>query len=95
MPDCAGRWCRPARTAEPNHLAGKPAPDMFLAAARALGAGPADAAVFRDVLTGVAAGRAGGFGFVAGAGRAGQASELQAHGADVVVAGLAGLPEES
>ena len=53
-------------TAEPNHLAGKPAPDMFLTAARALGAGPADAAVSGDALTGVAAGRAGGFGFVAG-----------------------------
>jgi HAD superfamily hydrolase (TIGR01509 family) len=82
-------------TVKPNHLAGKPASVMFLAAARAFGAGPADAAVFEDPLTGVAAGRAGGFGFVAGAGQAGHASELQAHGADVVVAGLAELPEES
>jgi HAD superfamily hydrolase (TIGR01509 family) len=80
-------------TAERDHLAGKPAPDMFLAAARVLGIAPADAAVFEDALAGVAAGRAGGFGFVIGVDRAGQASELQAHGADVVVADLAGLLE--
>lgn len=54
-------------TAERDHLAGKPAPDMFLAAARALGAAPADAAVSGDALAGVAAGRGGGFGFAGGA----------------------------
>ena len=44
------------RTAERDHLAGKPAPDLFLAAARALGIRPAHAAVFEDALVGVAAG---------------------------------------
>jgi beta-phosphoglucomutase family hydrolase len=82
-------------TAEHDHLAGKPAPDMFLAGARALGVAPGDAVVFEDALAGVAAGRAGGFGFVVGVDRAGQAAELKAHGADVVVADLADLLEIS
>jgi beta-phosphoglucomutase family hydrolase len=72
-------------------LAGKPAPDVFEEAARRLGVTPAHAAVFEDALAGVAAGRAGGFGLVVGVDRAGQAAELRAHGADVVVADLAEL----
>ena len=44
--------------AEREHLAGKPAPDTFLAGARGLGAEPAQAAVFEDALAGVEAGRA-------------------------------------
>jgi len=78
-------------TAERDHLTGKPAPDMFLAGARALGVDPDDAAVFEDALAGVAAGRAGRFGFVVGVDRTGQARELKAHGADVVVADLGDL----
>jgi beta-phosphoglucomutase family hydrolase len=74
-----------------EHLRGKPAPDMFLAAARILGVRPGAAAVFEDALAGVAAGRAGGFGFVVGVDRAGQADELRLHGADVVVSDLAEL----
>ncbi|MQA76725.1 MAG: HAD-IA family hydrolase, partial [Solirubrobacterales bacterium] len=54
-----------------RHLAGKPAPDTFLAGAAALGAGPATAAVFEDALAGVAAGRAGGFALVVGVDRVG------------------------
>jgi beta-phosphoglucomutase family hydrolase len=76
-----------------HHLAGKPAPDTFLAAARALGATPAHSAVFEDALAGVAAGHAGRFGFVVGVDRMGQADELRRHGADVVVTDLAALLE--
>ena len=72
-------------------LAGKPAPDVFLEAARRLGVEPRQAAVFEDALAGVAAGRAGGFGLVVGIDRAAQAAELQARGADLVVADLADL----
>lgn len=72
-------------------LPGKPAPDTFLAAARALGVDPAHAAVFEDAVSGVAAGRAGGFGLVVGVDRAGQAEELRGSGADVVVTDLAEL----
>jgi beta-phosphoglucomutase family hydrolase len=79
--------------AEREHLRGKPAPDTFLAGARALGVEPAQAAVFEDALAGVAAGRAGGFGFVVGVNRVGQADALKAHGADVVVDDLADLLE--
>jgi beta-phosphoglucomutase family hydrolase len=74
-----------------ERLQGKPAPDTFLAAARALGASATTAAVFEDALAGVAAGRAGRFGFVVGVDRVGQAAALREHGADLVVADLAEL----
>jgi beta-phosphoglucomutase-like phosphatase (HAD superfamily) len=47
--------------------------------------------VFEDALSGVEAGRAGGFGFVVGVDRVGQADALRAHGADTVVTDLAEL----
>jgi beta-phosphoglucomutase family hydrolase len=72
-------------------LRGKPEPDTFLAAARLLGVSPAEAVVYEDALSGVAAGRAGGFGFVVGVDRVGQAAALAEHGADVVVQDLAEL----
>jgi HAD superfamily hydrolase (TIGR01509 family) len=78
-------------TVEVDHLAGKPAPDSYLAAARGLGVEPVQAAVFEDALSGVEAGRAGGFGYVVGVDRAGQAEALRAHGADTVVTDLAEL----
>ena len=71
--------------AEREGLHGKPEPDTFLAAARSLGVEPAEAAVFEDALAGVAAGRAGAFGYVVGVDRAGHAEALAARGADVVV----------
>ena len=80
-----------ALVAERDHLKGKPAPDTFLAAARALGVQPPQAAVFEDALAGVAAGRAGRFGFVVGVDRTGQAEALREHGADLVVSDLAEL----
>ena len=76
-------------------LEGKPAPDTFLTAAQRLGVEPAAAAVFEDALAGVEAGRAGRFGYVVGVDRVGQAAELRAHGADVVVRDLAELLEGS
>jgi beta-phosphoglucomutase family hydrolase len=77
--------------AQREHLRGKPAPDSFLAGARALGLPPTACTVYEDALAGVAAGRAGGFGFVVGVDRVGQADALKAHGADVVVTDLAQL----
>ena len=79
--------------AEREKLAGKPAPDTFLAGARMLGAEPAQAAVFEDAQAGVAAGRAGDFGWVVGVDRTGQAEALRRQGADVVVDDLAELLE--
>jgi HAD superfamily hydrolase (TIGR01509 family) len=74
-----------------EHLQGKPAPDTFLAGAARLGVEPGEATVFEDALAGVAAGRAGRFGFVVGVDRVGQADALRGHGADVVVTDLAEL----
>jgi beta-phosphoglucomutase family hydrolase len=79
--------------AKQEQLRGKPAPDTFLAGARALGLTAAEAAVFEDALAGVAAGRAGEFGFVVGVDRVGQAEALKEHGADIVVTDLADLME--
>ncbi|MFV2103920.1 HAD family hydrolase [Micromonospora sp. LOL_024] len=78
-------------TARAEGLRGKPHPDTFRAGAELLGVAPEQAAVFEDALAGVEAGRAGGFGYVVGVDRAGQADELRAHGADVVVDDLADL----
>ena len=71
--------------ARERHLAGKPAPDTFREGAREVGADFKSCAVFEDALAGVEAGRAGGFGFVVGVDRVGQADALREHGADVVV----------
>lgn len=70
-------------------LRGKPAPDMFLEAARRISVEPGRAVVFEDAVSGVQAGRAGGFGLVVGVDRAGQAGALRDAGADIVVSDLA------
>ncbi len=79
--------------AEREGLAGKPAPDTFLAAARALGVHAGQAAVFEDALAGVEAGRAGGFGWVVGVDRGEEGEALRQRGAHVVVGDLAELLE--
>jgi beta-phosphoglucomutase family hydrolase len=82
-------------TIDEQHLKGKPAPDTFLAGARALGVPPAHAAVFEDAVAGVQAGRDGEFGYVVGVDRVGHghAEALHQHGASVVVKDLAELLE--
>jgi beta-phosphoglucomutase family hydrolase len=79
------------KVADEQHLKGKPAPDTFLAGARALGVDATQAVVFEDALAGVEAGRAGKFGYVVGVDRVGQADALREHGASVVVQDLAEL----
>jgi beta-phosphoglucomutase family hydrolase len=66
-------------------LPGKPHPDTFLEATRQLGVPAGQSAVFEDAVAGVAAGRAGGFGYVVGVDRVGHAEDLRRNGADVVV----------
>jgi beta-phosphoglucomutase family hydrolase len=78
-----------------QHMSGKPAPDTFLAGARALNVAPAQAVVFEDALAGVEAGRNGHFGFVVGVDRVGQADALRAHGATVVVKDLSELLDDA
>jgi beta-phosphoglucomutase family hydrolase len=69
-------------------LAGKPAPDAFLEAARRVGVEPLRAVVVEDAIAGVEAGRAGRFGCVIGVDRRGHATALRVAGADVVVTDL-------
>jgi len=84
-------------TAAKESLRGKPEPDTFLNAAFKLDVEPAHAAVFEDSTAGVAAGRAGSFGYVVGVDRVDQHGEdehadaLREHGADIVVRDLADL----
>jgi beta-phosphoglucomutase family hydrolase len=75
--------------AEAFGLAGKPAPDPFLKCAQLLGVAPARAMVIEDAVSGVQAGRRGGFGLVVGVDRGGNREALLAHGADFVVSDLA------
>jgi beta-phosphoglucomutase family hydrolase len=77
--------------AREHGLKGKPAPDTFLAGARALGVAAAKATVFEDAVAGVEAGHAGQFGFVVGVDRVDHADALRSHGADIVVKDLAEL----
>ena len=75
-------------TAVEADLPGKPDPAMFLHAAGQLGVDPTSAAVVEDASSGVAAGVAGGFAYVVGVDRGGNADALAAAGADVVVTDL-------
>ena len=72
-------------------LAGKPAPDTFLEAARELGVPAGRAVVAEDAISGVAAGKAGAFGLVIGVDRGAGHEALLANGAEVVVDDLAEL----
>jgi beta-phosphoglucomutase family hydrolase len=72
-------------------LRGKPYPDTFLAAADVMGAPPERAAVFEDAIAGVRAGHDGGFSYVVGVDRVGQAAALLSHGASIVVNDLSEL----
>jgi beta-phosphoglucomutase-like phosphatase (HAD superfamily) len=73
------------------HLAGKPAPDMFLETARRLGVQPEQAVVIKDAAAGVRAAVASRFGRVIGIDRGCNRGRLQAPGADLVVTDLAGV----
>jgi trehalose 6-phosphate phosphatase len=66
-------------------LKGKPDPDIFLEAARRLGVEPRESIVFEDAISGIQAGRKGGFGCVIGVARKGNASVLRENGADAVI----------
>jgi beta-phosphoglucomutase family hydrolase len=74
-----------------QQLAGKPAPDTFLMAAKLLGVDPARAVVIEDAIAGVRAGFNGNFGLVIGVARKGNADELRSHGAHLVVNDLGEL----
>lgn len=75
--------------AERLGLRGKPQPDIFVAACANLRVPCTRAVVVEDAVAGVRAGAAGGFALVIGVAREGNAPELRAAGADLVVRDLA------
>jgi HAD superfamily hydrolase (TIGR01509 family) len=77
--------------AEEKKLAGKPAPETYEEAARMLGTPPERAVVIEDAISGVRAGRAGGFSLIIGVARGDDPEVLRENGADVVVRDLAEL----
>jgi len=76
-------------------LGSKPAPDMFLHAARAMNVDPATTAVFEDAISGVAAAHAGAFALVVGVDRGVGEQALLDAGADIVIDDLAVFIEDS
>ncbi len=70
-------------------LKGKPDPDIFSKAAELLAVANGDSVVVEDAISGVQAGRNGGFGLVIGVDRGHNRTALEANGADIVVAELA------
>jgi beta-phosphoglucomutase-like phosphatase (HAD superfamily) len=78
-------------TAAERHLAGKPSPATYLAAAADLEMPASDCAVFEDAVAGVQAGRAGAFALVVGVDRDGNRDQLLANGATIVVDDLSEL----
>ena len=69
-------------------LNGKPAPDIFLTAAKNLGVKAHRAVVVEDAVSGVAAGKNGNFGLVLGVAREDNTAALKQNGADIVVSDL-------
>lgn len=69
-------------------IAGKPAPDTFVAAAQELGVTAAQSVVLEDALSGVQAGKAGDFGLVIGVDRGAGSQALTDAGATLVVKDL-------
>ncbi len=78
-------------TIHAQRLAGKPAPDTFLMAAKLLGCEPERTVVIEDAISGVQAGASGRFGLVIGIARKGNAEELKHHGAHLIVDDLGEL----
>jgi HAD superfamily hydrolase (TIGR01509 family) len=74
--------------AERDHLRSKPAPDVFVVAAKMLGVEPARSVAVEDALSGVRSAVAGGFGLVVGVDRGVGADVLHDAGAHVVVGDL-------
>jgi trehalose-phosphatase len=67
------------------NLRGKPDPDIFLEAAKRLEVEPERSIVFEDAISGIQAGKKGGFGCVIGVARKNNSSSLRREGADAVI----------
>ncbi|OFZ18837.1 MAG: hypothetical protein A2X94_01005 [Bdellovibrionales bacterium GWB1_55_8] len=73
-------------------MPGKPAPDMFLAAAAALETPPEDCILVEDAIAGIEAARKGHFGYIVGVARHDDYEMLRDAGADRVVSKLTEIP---
>ncbi len=71
--------------AQEQRLTGKPAPDIFVYAAKKLGVNPQDTVVMEDARAGVQAGKAGEFGLVVGVAREEEEKMLLQNGADIAI----------
>lgn len=76
------------RLAHNEGLSGKPAPDTYLRAAELLGVPRESCMVVEDAVSGIQAGRAGGFAMVLGVDRGAGVDALTGAGADLVVSDL-------
>lgn len=74
-------------------LNGKPAPDIFVEAAKRMGVPVHRAIVFEDASSGVKAGKNGNFGLVLGLARSGNHQELKENGADMVLADIGDMED--
>jgi len=70
---------------EKHNLKGKPDPDIFLEATKRLNVKPEQSVVFEDAISGIQAGKQGGFGCVVGVARRDNSSSLKKAGADTVI----------
>ncbi len=77
--------------AEEQDLNGKPAPDVFIQAAKNLNVEPKNSVIVEDALAGIQAGKKGEFGFLIGIARNIDADSLYKEGADLVVQTLGDL----
>ncbi|PRY11942.1 HAD superfamily hydrolase (TIGR01509 family)/beta-phosphoglucomutase family hydrolase [Pontibacter ummariensis] len=69
-------------------LKNKPAPDIYLEAARQLGVKPEETAVFEDAAIGIEGAKAGGFALVVGVDHSFKKEALEMKGADLVIKGF-------
>lgn len=90
------RWFEPAKLVYDDGVRpGKPAPDMYLAAARNIGLDPGRCVVAEDAVSGVRAAQAANIGYIVGiAASAGHTSLLTSNGAAVVIGTLRDFPRE-
>lgn len=90
------RWFEPAKLVyDDGARPGKPAPDMYLAAAGQIGLDPGRCVVVEDAVSGVMAAQAAKIGFIVGiAASASHASLLTARGAAAIIGTLRDFPRE-
>ncbi|MEW5895355.1 MAG: beta-phosphoglucomutase family hydrolase [Candidatus Omnitrophota bacterium] len=89
--DALFETCVDGIVSEKLGLKGKPDADIFVAAAKNMGVLPGESIVVEDAVSGVQAGRRGGFGLVIGIARENNESSLTENGADVVITDFEGV----